>query len=130
MTSIPYDEKLLSKLAGKVVLITGSPFVDGIDVLGGARGIGAATVGLFHSYGAIVEFADLNDDLGRNLQIKLGEYIPLSTLIEKQNILIAMLPHGRHCRRFLKTFLNDVDESMLLLLMPVSSNAGNSSMIY
>jgi NAD(P)-dependent dehydrogenase (short-subunit alcohol dehydrogenase family) len=79
MTSIPYDEKLLSKLVGKVVVITGNPFsLMVLSVLGGARGIGASTVEFLFSYGAIVEFADLNDDLGRNLQIKLGEYIPLS----------------------------------------------------
>ena len=41
--------------------------------IGGARGIGAATVELFHSHGAIVEFADINDTLGRELEKKLGE---------------------------------------------------------
>jgi len=40
---------------------------------GGARGIGAATVQFFHSHGAIIEFADLNDTLGEALQKKLGE---------------------------------------------------------
>jgi NAD(P)-dependent dehydrogenase (short-subunit alcohol dehydrogenase family) len=42
---------------------------------GGARGIGAATVQLFHSKGAIVEFADLNDTNGQQLQFQLKEYL-------------------------------------------------------
>jgi NAD(P)-dependent dehydrogenase (short-subunit alcohol dehydrogenase family) len=41
--------------------------------VGGARGIGAATVQLFHSKGAIVEFADLNDTNGQQLQSQLKE---------------------------------------------------------
>lgn len=43
--------------------------------LGGARGIGAATVKFFHSHGATVEFADLNDTNGHNLQTQLKEYL-------------------------------------------------------
>ena len=43
--------------------------------IGGARGIGAATVKFLHSHEAIVEFADLNDTNGHSLQTQLKEYL-------------------------------------------------------
>jgi NAD(P)-dependent dehydrogenase (short-subunit alcohol dehydrogenase family) len=45
-------------------------------MVGGARGIGAATVQFFHSHGATVEFADLNDSNGKQLESQLGKHVP------------------------------------------------------
>ena len=79
MTSVEYDSSLLSNLKDKVVIITGIPYISKVSDIGGARGIGAATVKFFHSHGAIVEFADLNDTNGHNLQTQLKEYTSLTT---------------------------------------------------
>lgn len=49
------------RLAGKVAIITG-----------GASGIGATTVQLFHENGAKVVIADIQDNLGRDIVNKLG----------------------------------------------------------
>jgi NAD(P)-dependent dehydrogenase (short-subunit alcohol dehydrogenase family) len=40
---------------------------------GGARGIGMATVEFFHEHGAILEFADVNDQNGKALESQLKE---------------------------------------------------------
>jgi NAD(P)-dependent dehydrogenase (short-subunit alcohol dehydrogenase family) len=45
--------------------------------IGGARGIGAATVEFFIRHGALVEFADLNDANGFALQRQLEGYISI-----------------------------------------------------
>ncbi|KAJ8899116.1 hypothetical protein K2173_010498 [Erythroxylum novogranatense] len=50
------------RLQGQVVIITG-----------GASGIGASSVELFHENGAKVVIADIQDDLGQALASKLGE---------------------------------------------------------
>ncbi|KAL8039805.1 hypothetical protein ABFX02_10G060200 [Erythranthe guttata] len=49
------------RLEGKVAIVTG-----------GASGIGASAVALFHLHGARVVIADIQDDLGRALAHKLG----------------------------------------------------------
>jgi len=72
MTSVEYDENLLSRLKDKVVIVTGGFAFKGVNA-GGARGIGMATVEFFHEHGAILEFADVNDQNGKALESQLKE---------------------------------------------------------
>ena len=76
MTEVHFDESLFSCLAGKVAIVTGTfvhrEFPD-INV-GGANGIGRATVELFHKNGAYVVFGDVNDDEGIAFEKQLGTY--------------------------------------------------------
>lgn len=53
---------MVKRFSGKVVIITG-----------GASGIGAAAARRFHSEGASVIIADMNDELGEALAIELGD---------------------------------------------------------
>jgi NAD(P)-dependent dehydrogenase (short-subunit alcohol dehydrogenase family) len=75
MTEVHFDESLLSSLCGKVVLVTGTSSPT-ILILGGAGGIGKATVELFHRNGAYVVFSDVNDDEGIQFEKDLGTYSP------------------------------------------------------
>ena len=45
-------------------------------MVGGANGIGRATVELFHRHGAYVVFGDVNDDEGIEFEEQLGTYFP------------------------------------------------------
>lgn len=56
------DFMILCRLEGKIVIITG-----------GASGIGAESVRLFTEQGARVVIVDVQDELGRNLAVSIGE---------------------------------------------------------
>jgi NAD(P)-dependent dehydrogenase (short-subunit alcohol dehydrogenase family) len=70
MTEVHFDNDLLLSLKGKVAIVTGTlPICVNI---GGANGIGKATVELFHRHGAYVVFGDVNDDEGIQFEKDLG----------------------------------------------------------
>ena len=58
----PAEERTWDRLAGRTALVAG-----------GARGMGEATVRLFHAEGAHVVFGDVLDDLGSALADELGD---------------------------------------------------------
>ena len=58
------DEARFSKLADKVIVLTG-----------GATGIGAATVHRLHAAGAHVVFGDINEKAGEHLATSLGSHV-------------------------------------------------------
>jgi NAD(P)-dependent dehydrogenase (short-subunit alcohol dehydrogenase family) len=81
MAEIYFSESMAGLLRGKVVVITGmkaksictaafryNTLLIYKESIGGADGIGAATVGTLHSFGAHVYFGDCNDGKGKELE--------------------------------------------------------------
>jgi NAD(P)-dependent dehydrogenase (short-subunit alcohol dehydrogenase family) len=97
--------------------------------IGGARGIGKATVEFFHEHGAILEFADLNDQNGKTLETQLKEYFYCEfTKIDERIMRTVMLRVGNRSWHFLNLSMNDMDILILSLRMLVSLSEGNFSM--
>jgi hypothetical protein len=74
MTELHFDESLLTSLRDKVAIVTGTPLSNSLpDIyLGGASGIGRATVELLHRHGAYVVFGDVDDEEGIQFEKTLG----------------------------------------------------------
>ena len=75
MTEISYSEALAQELKGKVIVLTGKfPQHESCtlslhtSILGGAQGIGAATVLLYKNLGAYVYFGDWDEAAGRRVE--------------------------------------------------------------
>lgn len=68
--------------------------------IGGASGIGRATVELFHQNGAYVVFSDVNDEEGIQFEKDLGTYysnIIFFSDIDVVHIFVQMCNHGHPC---------------------------------
>lgn len=98
MTLIQFDDSLLSSLSGKVAIVTGIAYHYSERLMeGGAKGIGRATVELFHRHGAYVVFGDVNDEEGIQFEKKLGTYDPFPFVanLDAVHIYARMYSHGR-----------------------------------